>query len=99
MDKPNVRMFIGEFGTVRWETKVKGRRGLQLEVKGPRDASAAHDFEDPLALVEYQSMAERRLLNTGYDVAPVSERRSGRDRRGPGRSARDRRRAEASAED
>jgi hypothetical protein len=85
-------MFVGEFGTVRWETTAKGKKGLQLSVKGPREASAFHEFEDPLALVEYQSLAERRLLNTGYDVAPVVERRSGKDRRGKGRKSRDRRR-------
>jgi hypothetical protein len=87
-------MFVGEFGTVRWETTVKGRRGLQLEVKGPRDAADAHEFPDPLALVEYQSTAERRLLNTGYEVTAVTERRSGTERRGKGRSSRERRRAE-----
>ena len=85
-------MFVGEFGTVRWETTAKGKKSLQLEVKGPRDAAAVHDFPDPLALVEYQSTAERRLLNTGYDVSPVAERRTGKDRRGKSRS-KDRRRS------
>ena len=69
MDKPNVRMFVGEFGTVRWETKVKGK-GLQLVVKGPRDIVTTHEFQDPLELVEFQSVAERRLLNTGYEAFP-----------------------------
>ena len=88
-----MRVFVGEFGTVRWETTAKGKRGLRLTVKGPRDAVAEYDFPDPLALVEYQSIAERRLLNTGYEVSPVTERRHGKDRRGKPR-AKDRRRAE-----
>ena len=93
MDKPNVRMFVGEFGTVRWETAAKGKRGLRLTVRGPRDAVAEYDFPDPLALVEYQSTAERRLLTTGYEVSPIAERRIGKDRRGKSRS-KDRRRGE-----
>lgn len=98
MEKPNVRMFVGEFGTVRWETSVKGERGLQLDVKGPRDAAAEHDFPDPLALVEYQSTAERRLLNTGYAVTAVTERRSGKERRGKNRSSQERRRTDEKAD-
>ena len=90
-------MFVGEFGTVRWETTAKGERGLELEVKGPRDAAAAHDFPDPLALVEYQSTAERRLLNAGYEVTPVTERRSGKQRRTANRKSPDRRREEETA--
>ena len=93
MEKPIVRMFVGEFGTVRWETRVKGKRGLKLDVKGPRDAGAEHEFQDPLELVEYQSTAERRLLNTGYEVAETDERRIGKERRVKGRS-KDRRRSE-----
>lgn len=93
MDKPNVRMFVGEFGTVRWETKVKGKKGLQLVVRGPRDSVTTHEFKDPLELVEFQSTAERRLLNTGYEVSPVLERRSGKERRGKSRT-KDRRRGE-----
>jgi hypothetical protein len=91
VDKPVVRMFVGEFGTVRWETRVKGKKGLKLEVKGPREAVTAHEFPDPLALVEYQSTAERRLLNTGYEVVATTERRTGKDRRGKGRKGRGRR--------
>ena len=94
MDKPSVRMFGGEFGTVRWETRTKGKRGLLLNVKGPRDAAAEHEFQDPLSLVEYQSTSERRLLNTGYEVLPTTERRTGKDRRGKSRSKNERRRSE-----
>ena len=92
MDKPTVRMFVGEFGTVRWETKVKGK-GLQLVVKGPRDVVTTHEFQDPLELVEFQSVAERRLLNTGYEVTPTLDRRAGKDRRGKSRT-KDRRRGD-----
>lgn len=92
MDKPNVRMFVGDFGTVRWETRVTGK-GLQLVVKGPNDVVTTHDFQDPLELVEFQSMAERRLLNTGYEVSPTPERRTGKDRRAKGRM-KERRRSE-----
>jgi hypothetical protein len=98
VDKPIVRMFVGEFGTVRWETRVKGKKGLQLEVKGPREVTTAHEFADPLALVEYQSSAERRLLNTGYEVLPTAERRLGKDRRGKGRRAKGRRKEDRESE-
>jgi hypothetical protein len=93
VDKPNVRMFVGEFGTVRWETKVTGKKGLQLVVKGPSDVVTTHEFQDPLELVEFQSVAERRLLNTGYEVSPTPERRTGKERRGKGRM-KERRRSE-----
>ena len=93
MDKPNVRMFVGEFGTVRWETKVTGKKGLQLVVKGPRDVVTTHEFKDPLELVEFQSMAERRLLNTGYEVTPTLERRTSKERRAKSRT-KDRRRGD-----
>ena len=91
-DKATVRMFVGEFGTVRWETTPKGQRGLELDVKGPQDAAASHEFADPLALVEYQSTSERRLLNAGYEVSPVNERRARSERRVKARITRDRRR-------
>jgi hypothetical protein len=70
-----------------------GQKELALAVKGPQDVEASHAFDDPLALVEYQSTAERRLLNAGYEVSPVAERRSPPERRSTKRSTRDRRRA------
>jgi hypothetical protein len=90
--KPTVRMFVGEFGTVLWETTINGSTALELTVKGPQDAELRHAFADPLGLVVFQSDAERRLLNTGYDVAPVTERRRGGERRTKARSSKERRR-------
>jgi hypothetical protein len=85
-------MFVGAFGTVRWETSVKGPKALTLTVKGPRDAETSREFSDPLALVEFQSDAERRLMNSGYDVSADAERRSGVERRVKKRASRERRR-------
>jgi hypothetical protein len=49
-------------------------------------------FVDALSLVEYQVQFERQLLSNGYAVLPLSERRSGFDRRREPRTSGDRRR-------
>jgi hypothetical protein len=84
-------MFIQQLITVRWETRLADRRGMELKVFGPGALRRSYSFQDALSLVEYQVQFERQLLSSGYGVLPISERRSGYDRRRQPRSAEDRR--------
>ena len=92
MDRAVVRMFSSEPDTVRWETRIADGRGLELKVFGPGNVRSAQAFPDAMTLVEYQVQYERQLLSTGYSVMPLSERRSGYDRRLETRTTEDRRR-------
>jgi hypothetical protein len=85
-------MFVCEPDTVRWETRIADRRGLELKVFGPGTLRRAHAFADALSLVQYQVQFEQQLLSNGYAVLPLSERRSGYDRRQRPRTTEDRRR-------
>jgi hypothetical protein len=84
-------MFVQQLLTVRWETRLADRRGLELKVFGPGALRRSYSFQDALSLVEYQVQFERQLLSSGYGVLPLSERRAGYDRRRQSRSAEDRR--------
>jgi hypothetical protein len=84
-------MFVQQLLTVRWETRLADRRGMELKVFGPGALRRAYSFQDALSLVEYQVQFERQLLSSGYGVLPLSERRTGCDRRRQPRSAEDRR--------
>jgi hypothetical protein len=92
VDRPVVRMFTCEPDTVRWETRIVDGRGLELKVFGPGSLRRTHAFADALSLVEYQVQFERQLLSNGYALLPLSDRRSGHDRRRRPRSSEDRRR-------
>jgi hypothetical protein len=91
VDRPVIRMFVQQLITVRWETRLADRRGLELKVFGPGALRRSYSFQDALSLVEYQAQFERQLLSNGYGVLPLSERRSGYDRRRQPRTAEDRR--------
>jgi len=91
VDRPVVRMFACEFDTVRWETRIADGRGLELKVFGPGVLRRAYTFADAMSLVEYQVQYERQLLSNRYNVLPLSERRSGFDRRRRSRMTEDRR--------
>ena len=92
LDRAVVRMFICELDTVRWETRIADGRGLELKVFGPGALRREYAFADALSLVEYQVQYERQLLANGYGVLPLSDRRTGYDRRRRPRTAEDRRR-------
>ena len=92
VDRAVVRMFSAEPDTVRWETRIADGRGLELRVFGPGDLRRAQAFPDAMSLVEYQVQYEQQLLSNGYTVLPLSERRSGYDRRQRTRPTEDRRR-------
>jgi hypothetical protein len=85
-------MFSAEPDTVRWETRIADGRGLELRVYGPGDLRRAQAFTDAMSLVQYQVQYEQQLLSNGYTVLPLSERRSGYDRRQRTRTTGDRRR-------
>ncbi len=91
VDRAVVRMFTHELITVRWETRIADRRGLELKVYGPGALRRSYSFQDALSLVEYQVQFEKQLISNGYDVLTHSERRSGYDRRRQPRIAEDRR--------
>ena len=92
MERPVVRMFTGDLGTVRWETTVAGARGLEFKVSGPERWGVSSLFPDPMELVQYQSEYERYLIESGFKVSMVNERRAGCDRRRAPRPCIDRRR-------
>ena len=92
VDRTVVRMFSCEPNTVRWETRITDGRGLELKVFGPGTLRREQAFADAVTLVEYQVQCEQQLLTDGYAVLPLSERRSGYDRRLQPRTSQDRRR-------
>ena len=92
VDRAVVRMFSSEPDTVRWETRIADGRGLELRVLGPGNVRRAQSFPDAMSLVQYQVHYEQQLLTNGYTVLPLSERRSGYDRRQQSRTTKDRRR-------
>jgi hypothetical protein len=91
VDRPVIRMFTQQLDTVRWETSIADKRGLELRVFGPGALRRSYSFQDALSLVEYQVQFERQLLSSGYGLMALSERRIGYDRRRQPRTAEDRR--------
>ena len=91
VDRPVIRMFTQQLVTVRWETRIADKRGLELKVFGPGALRRSYSFQDALSLVEYQVQFERQLLSSGYGLTALSERRIGYDRRRQPRNAEDRR--------
>jgi len=91
VDRPAIRMFTQQLDTVRWETSIADKRGLELRVFGPGALRRSYSFQDALSLVEYQVQFERQLLSSGYGLMALSERRIGYDRRRQPRTAADRR--------
>ena len=71
--------------------------GWRLFVNGPAEACKTYDFADGDALVSFHESIEKHLLNAGFRLQAVAERRSGGDRRREGRAgSKDRRRKPAS---
>jgi len=92
IDRPVVRMFTSDLGTVRWETTIAGTQGLEFKVTGPEKWGARSLFPNPMELVQYQSEYERYLIESGFSVSMVNERRVGQDRRRAPRPGPERRR-------
>jgi hypothetical protein len=92
MERPVIRMFTSDLGTVRWETTISGTDGLEFRVCGPEKWGVSSLFPDPMALVQYQSEYERYLIDSGFSVSLVNERRTSPDRRRKPRATGERRR-------
>jgi hypothetical protein len=65
---------------------------LRLIVFGPGTEHRAFDFPDGKSLTEYQVTYERGLLDNGFHLQAIAERRAGADRRTRPRDSTDRRR-------
>ena len=87
-----VRLFTSHLGSVRWETSIAGDQGLEFRVCGPLAWSTSSIFPDAMSLMRHQSEYERFLLDNGYKVSLIEERRTSVDRRKTARSGYDRRR-------
>ncbi len=70
----------------------EGPGALRLLVFGPGSEHRAFDFPDRKALTEYQGTYERGLLDSGFQLQAIAERRAGADRRTKPRDSTDRRR-------
>jgi hypothetical protein len=55
--------------------------GLALVVRGPEAAGHTYRFNDMTALLTFASAHEQRLLEAGFQLQAVAERRTGTDRR------------------
>jgi hypothetical protein len=91
--EPVVRLFTSHLGTVRWETSVAGEQGLEFKVCGPLAWTTSAIFPDAMTLMRHQSEYERFLLDNGYRLSIVDERRKRPDRRRQPRPDRERRRS------
>jgi hypothetical protein len=65
---------------------------MRLIVFGPGNAHRAFDFPDGRSLTEYQVTFERGLLEDGFQLQAIAERRGGMERRARSRDSTDRRR-------
>ncbi len=65
---------------------------MRLMVFGPGNAHRACDFPDGRSLTEYQVTFERGLLDSGFQLQAVAERRGGTERRARSRNTTERRR-------
>lgn len=69
-----------------------GTIGPQLLIRGPGTASRVCDFQDLDALLQYQALCEKELVEDGFQLHAVAERRNGAERRTTPRRTSDRRR-------
>jgi hypothetical protein len=80
---------------VRGEESIRITTGPQrtLRIFGPRDASQSCDFSDAASLEQFLESYQQRLLNDGWVLAIVAERRQGEKQVSPQheRRAQDRR--------
>jgi hypothetical protein len=88
-------LFTREGESVRLEVEVQdGSAGAQLFVSGPGEVSNAYDFDDERSLEGFRTTYERDLLERGFRLQAVAERRGGTDRRTDSRpGVRERRRS------
>ncbi|MGH9673099.1 MAG: hypothetical protein ACRD44_07950 [Bryobacteraceae bacterium] len=71
---------------------IAGEQGLEFRVSGPEKWGVSSLFPNPMELVQYQSEYERYLIDSGFTVSMVNERRRSGDRRKTARPSPERRR-------
>lgn len=74
-------LFTREHLSVTITVDDQCRDELLLIVCGPGVATATYDFRSMDALIAFAEAEERRLLDSGFQLQAVAERRSGADRR------------------
>ena len=76
-------LFTKDEDSVRLELH-SGPDGVQLRIEGPGEALSSYDFPPGTAVESFRSDYEKRLLQDGYHLQAVSERRLDGKRRSPG---------------
>jgi hypothetical protein len=89
---PEAWLFTRGDASVHMEV-IDRPRGLHLTVTGPGHTVASHDFATRGALLAFTRQQELELLEAGFQLQAISERRSGVDRRAASRGGAGRRRA------
>ena len=64
----------------------------RLQVYGPGNTQATHEFQDAVTCTERESELERELVADGFTLEQFTDRRSGLDRRSIARGGSERRR-------
>jgi hypothetical protein len=84
-------LFTREHESIHIQLEPSGD-GWLVVVLGPGEASRSLEFADAEALVAFHESFERDLLEAGYRLQAVAERRTGGDRRNERRGGSERRR-------
>ena len=88
---PTAWLFTRGESSVHIEVSERRRR-FQLVVRGPATAAASYHFETREALLVFMRGEHQRLVEGGFQLQAVAERRSGVDRRPASLPLQDRRR-------
>jgi hypothetical protein len=67
---------------------VKTASGVQLTIDGPGAASASHDFPAGTSVDRFREEYEQKLVNDGFKLQAVAERRTNPRGRAPGQERR-----------
>jgi hypothetical protein len=78
--QPTGWLFTRGNASVRMTVEEEPAR-VVLIVRGPGTASAAYDFPDLTALMEFAALQEQQLQQEGFQLQARAERRSTDDRR------------------
>ena len=84
---PTAWLFTQGESSVHMEVTERSR-SFHLAVRGPGAAVAGYEFPDRDALLKFAEEKERELVNGGFQLQAVAERRSGDNRLGARRPER-----------
>ena len=76
-------LFTRDQQSVRMELR-RTADGVQLLIEGPGPAASQHDFPPGTSVESFRQDYEQKLLDDGYKLQVVAERRSGSARSGSG---------------